>query len=198
MTEQNKIAGVVLAGGMGRRMGQQDKGLVEFAGRPLVDYAICSMQAITPHVGISANRHVDRYQEWSLPVIPDVNQDFLGPLAGVYAALEYFKADVLLVMPCDSPFFGPQHLLQLFQALGADQDVVIASDGQSHHPVFMALKTHLKDNLGRYLAANGRKVQDWVRQQAWAAVEFNETANLFTNINTRQDIFELESRISAL
>lgn len=196
MTEQNKIAGVVLAGGMARRMGGQDKGLIKFAGRPLVDYAVTSMQRITQDIAISANRHSDQYQQWGYPVIPDTNHDFLGPLAGIYAACHYFNADVLVVMPCDSPFFTQAHLQRMIDSLSDDIDVVIASDGNKPQPVFMVLKTRLKDSLEIYLAANGRRVQEWVMQNAWALVEFQEAINIFANINTEAELLEFESRVT--
>jgi molybdopterin-guanine dinucleotide biosynthesis protein A len=196
MTEQNKIAGVVLAGGMARRMGGQDKGLIRFAGRPLIDYAIKSMEMITPQIVISANRHLDQYQAWGYPVISDSGGDYLGPLAGIAEACRVIDADIMLVMPCDSPFFNAVHLQQMLEALSDDVDVVIASDGQRVHPVFMVLKTRLRDSLDAYLAANGRRVQEWVTQQAGVMVEFKEPNNLFANINTEIELMALESRVN--
>ena len=194
MTEQNKIAGVVLAGGMARRMANQDKGLIEYAGRPLVDYAIKSLQSVTDEIGISANRNLDRYQQWNLPVIQDTTDTFMGPLAGVYAALDYFNADVLVVVPCDSPMFKAEHIVQLINRLSEKTNIVVASDGTHIHPVFMALNTGLKSSLEDYLAAQGRRVFEWVEKQSWGVVEFNEPVNVFTNINKPDDLQELEGR----
>ena len=198
MTEQNKVAGIVLAGGMARRMANQDKGLIEFAGRPLVAYALKSLAGVTPTFGISANRNLDRYETWGVPVLPDTSERFDGPLAGVMAALAYFEADVLVVLPCDSPLFTDEHLQRLVFALTDDIDIVIASDGEKLHPVFMALKTHLKNSLQNYLAEQGRRVQDWVVQQSWGIVEFDEAIDIFANINTEEDLSELESRARKL
>ena len=196
MTEQNKVAGIVLAGGMARRMDNQDKGLIEFAGRPLVDYARDRLQSVANQIGISANRNLDQYQNWGFAVIKDTSDTFAGPLAGVYAALEYFDADVLVVMPCDSPLFSEEHLQRLIDGLSDQIDIVIASDGQNVHPVFMVLKTQLKASLENYLSNQGRRVQDWVMQQSWGVVEFNDAINIFANINTVEELRELESRVS--
>ena len=195
MTEQNKIAGVVLAGGMARRMGGQDKGLIQFAGQPLVDYAIKSMQMVTREIVISANRHLEQYQRWGHPVVMDTSSDYLGPLAGIAAACRLTNADVLVVIPCDSPLFTGVHIQRMIEAMSEDVDVVIASDGQRFHPVFMVLKTHLQNEIETYLSAEGRRVQEWVEQQAWAVVEFNESFNIFANINTENELLALESRV---
>jgi molybdopterin-guanine dinucleotide biosynthesis protein A len=129
-------------------------------------------------------------------VISDSGGDYLGPLAGIAEACRVIDADIMLVMPCDSPFFNAVHLQQMLEALSDDVDVVIASDGQRVHPVFMVLKTRLRDSLDAYLAANGRRVQEWVTQQAGVMVEFKEPNNLFANINTEIELMALESRVN--
>ena len=99
-------------------------------------------------------------------------------------------------MPCDSPLFSEEHLRRLLDGLSDQIDIVIASDGQNVHPVFMVLKTHLKASLENYLSNQGRRVQDWVMQQSWGVVEFNDAINIFANINTAEELRELESRVS--
>lgn len=187
MTEQNKIAGLVLAGGLGRRMAYQDKGLILLQGQPLISYAISALKALTDTVAISANRHQALYAKWSTPVIADDLPDFSGPLAGILSAMRQLDADVLLVLPCDSPRFGSVQLQALLEALKEPVDIAIASDGDRLHPVFMALRSRLQPSLEAYLHSGQRKLQDWIGQQAWVAVDFHNQAEVFLNLNTPAD-----------
>ena len=81
------ITGVILAGGRGSRMGGQDKGLIEFNGRPLVEHLLAALQPQTGALLITANRNQERYQVYQLPVVNDELTGFQGPLAGFAAAM---------------------------------------------------------------------------------------------------------------
>ncbi|MCK5354925.1 MAG: molybdenum cofactor guanylyltransferase, partial [Methyloprofundus sp.] len=185
MNKQSKVSGVVLAGGLARRMNKQDKGLVLFNNKPMITYAL---QAIVPVVGelfINANRNIEQYQQFNYPVISDANDDFAGPLAGVLAALNACENDVLLVTPCDSPFMtaeGLQTLLAEHQRCQAD--IAVAFDGERIHPVFMAIKSSLKSSLQNYLAQGERKIDRWFEQHNWVKVDFSAHPEFFSNINT--------------
>jgi molybdopterin-guanine dinucleotide biosynthesis protein A len=113
MKEQTKVTGVILAGGLARRMGNRDKGLVEFKGQPLVSYAIQAMHPVVKELIINANRSLDGYRRFGLQVVPDQTDTFDGPLAGILTACVYAKSGILLVAPCDSPFFGTRHFKML-------------------------------------------------------------------------------------
>jgi len=98
------LGAVILAGGLARRMGGVDKGLVKVAGKPMVQYALDCVQ---PHVSalvINANRNVDQYSEFGVPVVPDKLAGHQGPLAGLSAGMAAMSSDVVLMCPCDSPF----------------------------------------------------------------------------------------------
>lgn len=196
MNRQNKIAGVVLAGGRATRMECLDKGLVQLSSQPLVQFALNSLLALTPEVMISANRSLEQYRSFGLPVLVDADNDFSGPLAGILAALQHSSSDILLVMPCDAPFFNQQHLAQLLQKLDAQHDIVIAAAGQDYHPVFMAVKTSVKPSLEQFLAHGGRKVMQWVNSQAWHAVDYTHDTQCLTNINSLAERDQLTSRVN--
>ena len=131
MNEQTKVTGTVLAGGLARRMGNQDKGLVLFRGKPMVEYALQAMSVVVDQVLINANRNLEQYQQFGVPVIADQTDSFDGPLAGVYTAMVHSQAEILLVMPCDTPLVGPEHLNRLLQTLKTcGADICVAFDGE--------------------------------------------------------------------
>ena len=196
MSDQNKVSGVVLAGGQARRMQQQDKGLVLFKQRPLVSYPIEALAAVADDLLISANRNQAIYQQWQYPVISDATDDFDGPLAGILAAMDYVDAEILLVLPCDSPLFTAQHLQQLLAGLTEQFDVAVADDGERLHPVFLAIRTELKASLKAYLASGERRLQNWIFQHRVNQVDFSQQAQIFTNVNTLAELEMLETHFT--
>lgn len=196
MNGQSKISAVVLAGGQARRMGQQDKGLVEFKQRPLVSYAIDALAGITTQISISANRNLEHYKQFGYPVIADGREGFDGPLAGILAAMQASSAEILLVLPCDTPLIQTAHLQRLLDGLQADKDIAVAFDGERLHPVVMALKTHLQKNLSEYLNSGERKLQSWLYQHNLATVDFSDQPQVFANINTLDELAKLQTGIA--
>ena len=194
MFNQTKIAGVILAGGLARRMNNQDKGLIPYKGRPLVSYAIAALTDVTDQVLINANRNREDYQAFGLPVVADQTDNFDGPLAGVLTAMIYTDADVLVVVPCDSPLIKAEHLQKLLAARAENAaDVAVAFDGVRLHPVFIAIKTSLKTGLENYLASGQRKVGDWLEQQKTVTADFSNEPEIFFNINTLTELSALEA-----
>ncbi len=131
------ITGVILAGGKARRMGGDDKGLVDFAGRPLVAWVIDSLRPQVGALVINANRNHDRYARYGYPVIADAMTDFQGPLAGFSAALAEVRTPWIVTVPCDGPYPAPDLVQRLCDAL-AEQgaELAVASDGQRMQPVY--------------------------------------------------------------
>lgn len=191
MNQQNKVSAVVLAGGQSRRM-QQDKGLMLFKQKPLVSYAIQAALTVTDEVKISANRHLDQYLQWDLPVIQDADAEFNGPLAGILAAMSATQRPMLLVLPCDSPLLTGQVAERLINGLTDQIDIAVAFDGERYHPVFLALKTKLRPSLQAYLDSGERRLQNWLFSQIYVAVDFSDQPQLFTNLNTPEQLQALE------
>ncbi len=197
MDTQTKVTGVILAGGLARRMDKRDKGLVCFKGQPLVTYAIAALRPVVDQLIINANRNITDYEQFGLPVIRDSNQTdtFDGPLAGILSAMSYAKTNLLLTMPCDSPLVKPTHLQKLLAALTEhDADVAVAFDGERLHPVVLALKTSLKPSLQNYLTSGQRKISVWLEQQKMVRVDFSTEPDVFININYLRELSDLEAR----
>jgi len=195
MHRQNKVSGVVLAGGLARRMDKQDKGLIEYHNKPMVSYAVEAMSQVAETVIINANRNLKAYGQFACEVISDQTKNFDGPLAGVLAAMNHTKTDILLVMPCDSPLIKSQHLQKLLTALiEKEVDIAVAFDGERLHPVLLALKTSLQDSLADYLQQGQRKIDKWLNQHALYKVDFSQEADIFLNINTLSELQALQNK----
>lgn len=195
MSEQNKVTGVILAGGLARRMDKQDKGLVLFHNKPMVSYAVAAMSKVTETVLINANRNKKDYMQFGCTVIADQTNTFDGPLAGVLSAMIHAKTDLLCVMPCDSPLIKAEHLQKLLTTLtNKNVDIAVAFDGQRMHPVFLALKTSLQKSLKNYLQEGNRKIDCWLQQHSLANVDFSQNAEVFLNINTLSELLALEKK----
>ena len=190
-----KIAGVILAGGRARRMANQDKGLIHFKNRALISYVLETMSSVCQLTFINANRNLIDYEAFGYPVITDQTHNFDGPLAGILTTLIYTDAELLLVMPCDTPFFKAEHLQRLLTARAEhDADIAIAFDGVQRHPLFLALKTSLAKNLHDYLATGQRKVGDWLKSLNSVNVDFSHEPDIFININTPDELAALEAQ----
>ena len=124
---RQEITGVVLAGGRARRMGGEDKGLVQVNGEPMVVHAL---RRLAPQAGallINANRNRERYAALgACDVVADADGDFAGPLAGMASAMERAGTRYILTVPCDSPLLAPDLGERLFAALtAADAEVSV-------------------------------------------------------------------------
>ncbi|MFZ2727577.1 MAG: molybdenum cofactor guanylyltransferase MobA [Methylococcaceae bacterium] len=195
MAMRGKVCGVVLAGGRAKRMAYQDKGLILYQNVPLVSYAISALSPVVDKVFINANRNIDSYAQLGLPVVSDANDCFEGPLAGVLAAMRYAQAELWLVLPCDSPLVTVAHVRTLLNAATADTiEVAIAHDGGQLQPVFMAIKSSVQKHLQDYLSAGGRKLTDFLIQLHYVTVDFSHSPELFTNINTLDQLAQLQAR----
>ncbi|MFN7504630.1 MAG: NTP transferase domain-containing protein, partial [Limnobacter sp.] len=109
------IAGVILAGGMGRRMGGVDKGLRNFKSAPLALHAMMRLNSQVGSLCINANRNIGVYEGFGVDVVCDIQPDYAGPLAGMQAALAHTNSPFLVTVPCDVPMF-PFNLVEKLSA----------------------------------------------------------------------------------
>ncbi len=194
------VAAVILAGGLARRMGGQDKGLVSLNGEPMVSWAL---RRVTPQVGrviINANRNHEAYAEFSVPVVPDAIEGHLGPLAGLLTALDYFDEDYVFMCPCDSPFL-PENMVELMlNAMRTSESstaatIAVATDGQRQQPVFLLCHKSCKQSLAQFLASGERKIDHWFSQETLVEVSFAHYPGAFRNINTEEELEVVESEL---
>lgn len=183
------VTGVILAGGLGRRMGQVDKGLQLLNGRPMAAWIA---ERIAPQVDtllINANRNHPSYERLGYRIVADAIPDFAGPLAGLHAALSAADTPLVATVPCDSPFLPHDLVARLKQALAhADAEIAIAMTGEQAHPVFCLCRRGVLANLSDYLASGQRKFETWYHGLKGVSVSFNDNADAFENINTPADL----------
>ena len=192
------ITGVVLAGGRASRFGGQDKGLVEVAGRPMIDHVLDRFRPQVGRLLISANRNLDAYEAYGVPVIPDGDDMFRGPLAGVAVALQHAETRWVAVAPCDAPLLPEDLVSRLSTAtLGATAaDIAVAHDGQRMQSMVALLRRDLAEDLDAYLSSGERKVDRWYARHDMRLVDFSDRAESFLNVNRPEDRASAETKLA--
>jgi molybdopterin-guanine dinucleotide biosynthesis protein A len=169
-------------------MGEQDKGWVEFRGRPLVHWVLERFVPQVAEVLVSANRNLDRYAALNVRVVPDLLPDYRGPLAGLQAAFRSTAAELLASVPCDAPFLPADLVERLGQGLiAARAQVAVAACAGRLYPVFCLCRRSALAGLEAYLARGERRVEGWCRSQPLAQVEFDDP-DAFRNLNRPEDL----------
>jgi molybdopterin-guanine dinucleotide biosynthesis protein A len=188
-----QITGVILAGGQGRRMGSIDKGLQALQGKPMVEHVIERFAPQVHELLINANQNLDRYARFGHRVIPDEIGGFAGPLAGLQRGLREAAHALVATAPCDSPFLPDDLVARLLVALQDNRaDLAVARTGTQPHPVFSLCRRTLLDNLTRYLAGGGRKIDAWYAPLRVIEVAFDDQPEAFSNINTEAELRAME------
>lgn len=183
------ITVVILAGGKGRRMGGQDKGLISYKNVALIKHVIDSISQQTSKILINANRNQQQYARFGFPVIEDTLSDYQGPLAGFFAAMSAAETRYILTLPCDGPIIVNNYLSSMLQSMNSDnKELAIASDGDRMQPVYALIPVALKTSLNQFLAEGERKIDRWYQRHSYSLVEFSEESGLFTNMNTPEDL----------
>jgi molybdenum cofactor guanylyltransferase len=195
------VAGVILAGGLSRRMGKE-KAFVPLAGRPLIVYCVEALRPQVRELAISVNGPAERFADFGLPVLPDSIAGQIGPLAGILAALEWGEGrgfSEVVTAPVDIPFLPADFVLKLEAAL-ADNDLACARSGGRRHHVAALFRTGLAADLHRAIGnKNSRKVEDWQERYKVGIAEWaNDPVDPFFNINTPEDLAEAERRSSGV
>ena len=186
--DSSDVTAVILAGGQGRRMGGQDKGLLDFGGRLMIEIIIEALENQRIDIVINANRNQSIYQSYGYPVISDDLKDYQGPLAGFASAMAAVKTKFILTLPCDSPMLADNFVERFIESHNREQaPVCVAHDGERLQPVYALIDTGLLDDLKRFLQSGERKIDRWYAQYSYANVDFSSATTMFENINTPED-----------
>jgi molybdenum cofactor guanylyltransferase len=203
-----RIPGIILAGGLSRRMGGGDKGLLQLGDRPLIAHVLGRLREQAFPVAINANADASRFAGFGVPVISDETEEYAGPLAGVLAGMRWAsqaspRAKFIVTAACDTPFF-PNDLIRRFceQSQTAYPIIVLAKSANRVHPVFGLWSLALAGDLAKALASGRRKVLDWAESQPNAIADFSlinlgsKLLDPFFNANTPQDFAEAEALLA--
>lgn len=201
--EPDTIAGVVLAGGLSRRMGGGDKGLIDLAGTSMIGRVIDRIAPQVAHIAINANGSKERFAAFGLPVIADPIPDHPGPLAGVLAGLRWARSlgepiSHIATVSSDAPFL-PDDLVKRLAEEAARRPagaIVLARSEGNLHPVIGLWPVHLADDLEAALHDGVRKVLRWTDRHGTFGVDFaackvgGREVDPFFNANTPEELAE--------
>ena len=189
--------GLVLAGGLARRMGGGDKARIEIGGVSILDRVLACLSAQCNGIIINANGEPARFADTGLTVVPDNVPGFVGPLAGILAGLDWLAAqengiEWLLSVPGDCPFLPDDLVERLHQArrkLGAGVGLACARSGEWRHPVVGLWPLALRESLRKALIDEGlRKIEVWTARHGVAVADWPaEPVDPFLNVNTPED-----------
>ena len=185
---EKDITAVILAGGQGRRMGGQDKGLIEFDGQSLVAILIDRLESQISNIMINANRNCERYLAFGYPVVSDQLGDYQGPLAGFACAMNAVDTDFILTLPCDGPLLAADYVARFIASQAkTGAPICVADDGERLQPVHALIRIDLLSSLNAYLDSGDRKIDHWYAMHDFAHTDFSDCAGMFRNINTPSD-----------
>lgn len=205
MKASDSVVGIILAGGLARRMGGGDKCLLPLAGKTLLQRTIDRAQPQVTQLLLNANGNSLRFARTRLPVVADVFANNLGPLAGIHAGFTWMqaktpKAEWLISFASDTPFF-PANLVEelLASANSSSAKLIVAASKLTQHPVFALWHISLKEEIEAQLETGAvPRLQEWMKAHNPVQVDFNaDVYDPFFNINTPQDLYAAEP-ISAL
>lgn len=184
--------GVILAGGLARRMGGGDKSLLELGQTTLLDQVIDRLGPQVSALALNANGDAARFARFGLPVLPDGIEGYPGPLAGVLAGLDWAAeqgAEAIVSVAADTPFF-PGDLVPRLMAAAEGQDVklVLAASPDGRHPTFGLWPVALREDLRAALNDGLRKVVQWTDKHGAGEAMFTGVGDPFFNVNTPEDL----------
>ena len=187
--------GLVLAGGLARRMGGGDKARITISGVTILERVLACLEPQCTNLVINANGDPARFADTKLPVVADSVPDFAGPLAGILAGLDWAalhlpECEWVASVPADCPFLPNDLVARLHAArAAAGAQLSCARSGKWRHPVVGLWPLALRDDLRRALVAEGlRKIEIWTARHGVAIADWPaEPVDPFFNVNTPED-----------
>jgi molybdopterin-guanine dinucleotide biosynthesis protein A len=195
--------GLVLAGGLARRMGGGDKARIAIKGVTILDRVLATLSAQCPRMVINANGDPARFADTELPVVPDNVIGHPGPLAGVLAGLDWLAEQRLGIewmasVPGDCPFL-PDDLVERLHAARRAEGVPLACarSGEWRHPVVALWPVALREDLRKALVEEDlRKIEVWTARHGVAIADWSPVpVDPFLNVNTPEDVARAEAMI---
>lgn len=201
------ILGVVLAGGLSRRMEGPEKSLLKLNGKTLISHVAEKLKNQTNGILINANGDAERFSSLGVAVQADTVEGFAGPLAGVLAGMRWAQensnASLLITAAADTPFFPNTYVEKMLACAKSENvEIALASSNERHHPVFGLWPIKLADDLEYFLVEEeNRKVMLFVERYSNCQVNFDNLKNdvdPFFNVNTPDDMKSAEEIILGL
>ena len=205
-SKSHKPIGVLLGGGLSRRMGGGIKAFKPLGGRPILEHVIERFKPQCAQLVLNVNEKTEGFADTGLPLIPDSLPDHAGPLAGILAALEWVAVhhpdcDTVASVATDSPFLPDDLVLRLEEARNVAQTpLACAQSGDQRHPPFglwpVALRHALREAL---VSENLRKMEVFMARHGCATAVWNtEPFDPFFNVNRPEDLIAAETLLARL
>ncbi|MGH8455415.1 MAG: molybdenum cofactor guanylyltransferase MobA [Stenotrophobium sp.] len=187
------LTAAILAGGQGARMGGADKGLIEIAGKPLIERVFERLRPQVAEILICTNRNHEIYARYGHPLLRDRGAEYAGPMAGMAVALTAARTTQVLFVPVDAPYLPVDLASRLCMAAeNHDTDLCVAHDGRHMIPVCCLVSVRLAADLEASLARGERSVQTWLHRHQALEVSFAEWPREFWSVNTPQELITAE------
>lgn len=192
----SNVVGIILAGGEGRRMGYQNKGLLPLAGKPMITHVIEKISTQVDRIYISANDDLTQYRAFNLPVIKDeASWSNQGPLAGIASVLRQLSEDdIIQVVSCDGPMI-PDNLVATLSAarIASDSEIKVVYPETGERGHYLYLQGQVKDlqEIEKVLAQKDFRIRALLAKLNAKAVLFTDE-DAFLNCNSPEDIERLE------
>ncbi|MGQ4274601.1 molybdenum cofactor guanylyltransferase MobA [Terrihabitans sp. B22-R8] len=194
------VLGALLAGGLGRRMGEGDKPLRTVAGLTLLERAIAALRPQCAALILNANGDPARFAATELPIVPDSIPDHAGPMAGVLAALDWCAAhrpdiDWVVTAAADQPFLPADLVARLHMARAErKRPLAVAESGGRMHPVNALWPVSLREDLrSALIGTDQRRIGAFIGTYDPARADWpSEPRDPFFNANTPDDLAEAE------
>jgi molybdopterin-guanine dinucleotide biosynthesis protein A len=197
--------GLVLAGGLARRMGGGDKALIRIGSETILQRALARLTPQVSGIVLNANGDPARFAPFGLPVVADSVPDFAGPLAGILAGLDWVAAnrpdiEWVVSVPGDCPFL-PRDLVARLHAVRASENAPLACahSGDWRHPVVGLWQVALREDLRHAITVEDlRKIEVWTARHGVALADWPVAPlDPFFNVNTPEDV-ERATQLAAL
>lgn len=204
--KKSEIIGVILAGGLSRRMSKQNKCFIPLNGKPLIEHVLEKLIPQCDTILINSNKQNERLVTYKLPIVRDTLEGFLGPLAGILSVMEWTKQHKpeckwIVTVPVDTPFLPDDLVSKLYQSVQSNHsELACACSQERSHPVIALWPTSLSDDLRHALIDEQmRKIDLWTSRYNISHQDFsNDHVDPFFNINCNEDLIEAESLLANL
>ena len=187
--QKDDLSIAILAGGKSSRMDYKDKGLIKFNGYSVLSRILNIACNFSNDVFVIANRNLQEYGELHSKLYSDILDNYQGPLSGIYTSLSKCNNKYVIILPCDGPFIQEEYF-ERFISCGTDVSIYVAKTGDRLQPVYSRLNASLKENLKAYLETGERKIDKWYTACGYKEVLFEQSEEMFININSKEDIEE--------
>lgn len=179
---QPDVTGLILCGGKGSRLGNKDKGLVNYKDKTLIHHMIERVKPQVGHLLININQNDALYAAYGEQLTTDADNNFLGPLAGILSAVSVINTEFCFVVPCDMPHVPLDTVSRLLAVIHKNCAVAVSNQGRIQ-PLVLLIKTTAISSIVDRLSGHNRSVLGWLESIDYKKEDFSDSPSAFQNLN---------------